>query len=125
MLALRPTTADFVTSLRVPGAWEDGVMKATLHTTMGDVTIVLFPEAAPKTVESFAGLATGEAVHGRRRPHQSDPVLRRAPLPPRHLRVHDPGRLPARSGCRRPGLHLRRRDQSGPQLRRALQARHG
>jgi len=60
MLALRPTTADFVTSLRVPGAWEDGVMKATLHTTMGDVTIVLFPEAAPKTVESFAGLATGE-----------------------------------------------------------------
>ncbi|PWF99620.1 peptidylprolyl isomerase [Levilactobacillus bambusae] len=31
--------------------------KVTLKTTMGDVTIQLFPEQAPKTVENFVGLA--------------------------------------------------------------------
>ncbi|WP_106817606.1 peptidylprolyl isomerase [Janibacter massiliensis] len=35
-------------------------MKATLHTNHGDITLVLFPNEAPKTVESFVGLATGE-----------------------------------------------------------------
>ncbi len=30
---------------------------ATLHTTMGDITVVLYPEQAPKTVENFLGLA--------------------------------------------------------------------
>lgn len=31
--------------------------KATLHTTMGDVTFALFQEQAPKAVENFLGLA--------------------------------------------------------------------
>ena len=34
--------------------------KATLHTNHGDIAITLFPHHAPKTVENFAGLATGE-----------------------------------------------------------------
>lgn len=32
---------------------------AILHTTLGDITIELFPHQAPKTVENFIGLATG------------------------------------------------------------------
>ncbi len=35
-------------------------MKATLHTTLGDIAITLFPNEAPKTVANFAGLATGQ-----------------------------------------------------------------
>jgi len=35
-------------------------MKATLHTNHGDITVVLFPNEAPKTVANFVGLATGE-----------------------------------------------------------------
>ena len=35
-------------------------MKATLHTNHGDIDIALFPHEAPKTVETFVGLATGE-----------------------------------------------------------------
>ena len=35
-------------------------MKATLHTNHGDINLVLFPNVAPKTVESFVGLAKGE-----------------------------------------------------------------
>ncbi|GAA1881741.1 peptidylprolyl isomerase [Lapillicoccus jejuensis] len=34
-------------------------MKATLHTNHGDIHVELFPNEAPKTVESFVGLATG------------------------------------------------------------------
>ncbi|QIB75783.1 peptidylprolyl isomerase [Halogeometricum borinquense] len=33
---------------------------ATLHTTRGDITVELFEERAPRTVENFIGLATGE-----------------------------------------------------------------
>ncbi|MCB1154349.1 peptidylprolyl isomerase, partial [bacterium] len=33
---------------------------AIFHTTQGDFTVKLFPEAAPKTVANFVGLATGE-----------------------------------------------------------------
>jgi peptidyl-prolyl cis-trans isomerase A (cyclophilin A) len=32
---------------------------ATLHTSLGDIVIELFPNQAPKTVENFVGLATG------------------------------------------------------------------
>ena len=35
-------------------------MNVTLHTNHGDINLVLFPNSAPKTVESFTGLATGE-----------------------------------------------------------------
>jgi peptidyl-prolyl cis-trans isomerase A (cyclophilin A) len=35
-------------------------MKATLHTNQGDIVVTLFPNEAPKTVDSFVGLATGE-----------------------------------------------------------------
>jgi peptidyl-prolyl cis-trans isomerase A (cyclophilin A) len=35
-------------------------MKATLHTNHGDIAVTLFPNEAPKTVENFVGLATGE-----------------------------------------------------------------
>ena len=35
-------------------------MEATLHTTAGDIVIELFPNHAPKTVENFTSLATGE-----------------------------------------------------------------
>src|SRR5690606_4789892 len=33
---------------------------AVIHTSMGKIEIKLFPEKAPKTVENFVGLATGE-----------------------------------------------------------------
>ncbi|MEP6632158.1 MAG: peptidylprolyl isomerase, partial [Lapillicoccus sp.] len=35
-------------------------MKATLHTNHGDIAVTLFANEAPKTVENFVGLATGE-----------------------------------------------------------------
>jgi len=35
-------------------------MHATLHTNHGDIRLELFPDQAPKTVGSFAGLAKGE-----------------------------------------------------------------
>ena len=35
-------------------------MKATLHTNLCDIVVALFPNEAPKTVDSFVGLATGE-----------------------------------------------------------------
>ena len=35
-------------------------MNVTLHTNKGDINLVLFPDHAPKTVDNFVGLATGE-----------------------------------------------------------------
>ena len=35
-------------------------MKATLHTNHGPIVVELFPNEAPKTVDNFVGLATGE-----------------------------------------------------------------
>ena len=35
-------------------------MEATLHTNHGDVRVTLFSDHAPKTVQNFTGLATGE-----------------------------------------------------------------
>ena len=35
-------------------------MNVTLHTNHGDINLVLFEHAAPKTVANFVGLATGE-----------------------------------------------------------------
>lgn len=35
-------------------------MKATMHTTAGDINLELFPNHAPATVANFTGLATGE-----------------------------------------------------------------
>ncbi|MEI7630306.1 MAG: peptidylprolyl isomerase, partial [Actinomycetes bacterium] len=32
---------------------------ATLHTSMGDINVNLFPDQAPKTVRNFTGLADG------------------------------------------------------------------
>ena len=34
--------------------------KATIHTSMGDIVVNLFGNHAPKTVDNFVGLATGE-----------------------------------------------------------------
>ena len=35
-------------------------MNVTLHTNHGDINVVLFSNEAPKTVQNFVGLATGE-----------------------------------------------------------------
>src|SRR3954452_14064120 len=53
------------------------------------------------------------------------PAVRRHDLPPRHRRLHDPGRRPARSGLRRSRLPVRRRVPPGAGLRPALPAGHG
>ncbi|MDR5656226.1 peptidylprolyl isomerase [Halodesulfurarchaeum sp. HSR-GB] len=37
-----------------------GDLSAVLHTTEGDIEIELYDERAPRTVENFVGLATGE-----------------------------------------------------------------
>jgi peptidyl-prolyl cis-trans isomerase A (cyclophilin A) len=47
------------------GGWtkkaKDGKeLYATLHTTLGDVTVKLFSKDAPQTVQNFVGLASGE-----------------------------------------------------------------
>ncbi|WP_230011607.1 peptidylprolyl isomerase, partial [Microbacterium sp. Bi128] len=34
--------------------------KATIHTSLGDIVVNLFGNHAPKTVDNFVGLATGE-----------------------------------------------------------------
>ena len=39
---------------------EPGKHTATLRTNQGDIVINLFPDHAPKTVENFIGLATGQ-----------------------------------------------------------------
>jgi peptidyl-prolyl cis-trans isomerase A (cyclophilin A) len=36
------------------------VTYATLKTSKGDIRVVLYPDTAPKTVDNFVGLATGE-----------------------------------------------------------------
>lgn len=38
---------------------EDGDMDAIFHTSAGDITVELFPNHAPKTVENFVSLAKG------------------------------------------------------------------
>jgi peptidyl-prolyl cis-trans isomerase A (cyclophilin A) len=38
---------------------DGGTVKATLHTSQGDININLFPDHAPKTVANFVGLAEG------------------------------------------------------------------
>ncbi len=58
-----PTTDDEEDVLVTDGGAneeEDGGLRATLHTSEGDVEIVLYDERAPRTVENFVGLATGE-----------------------------------------------------------------
>ncbi|HEX2258720.1 MAG TPA: peptidylprolyl isomerase [Actinomycetota bacterium] len=49
---------------------------ATLVTSMGDIKVRLFPETAPKTVENFIGLATGqkEWTHPRTGEKRNDPL---------------------------------------------------
>jgi peptidyl-prolyl cis-trans isomerase A (cyclophilin A) len=43
-------------------SWQDRVVtiNATLHTSLGDINVELFNDLAPKTVQNFVGLATGE-----------------------------------------------------------------
>ena len=43
----------------VPGP-PDGTLVATLHTSKGEISCILFPEQAPITVTNFVGLATGK-----------------------------------------------------------------
>ena len=54
-----PTTSGPATaqSVELPAA-----ERATLRTTMGDVTVDLYPEKVPLTVGNFVGLATGTVV---------------------------------------------------------------
>jgi peptidyl-prolyl cis-trans isomerase A (cyclophilin A) len=49
---------------------------ATLHTSMGDIEVQLFPNHAPKTVENFVGLAEGgkEWTDPRSGKKSSDPL---------------------------------------------------
>ena len=69
--------------------------KATIHTSMGDIVVNLFGNHAPKTVENFVGLATGEKAWtppGVRRGQDRNAAVRRHHLPPHHQGLHDPGR---------------------------------
>lgn len=42
------------------GAGAQTNTKAIIHTSDGDITVELYPDKAPKTVENFVGLATGK-----------------------------------------------------------------
>lgn len=52
------------------------ISRATLHTTMGDINIELFPNHAPKTVANFVELAAGmkEWTHPNTRAKTSQPL---------------------------------------------------
>ena len=52
------------------------ISRATLHTTMGDINIELFPNHAPKTVANFVELASGmkEWTHPNTRAKTSQPL---------------------------------------------------
>jgi peptidyl-prolyl cis-trans isomerase A (cyclophilin A) len=58
-----PTLAPPPRSGRVPAACKDGrvanELTATLHTSAGDIVLLLFPDHAPVTVQNFVGLAEG------------------------------------------------------------------
>jgi len=51
------------------GSVSEQTKTATLRTNQGDIVVNLFPDHAPKTVENFAGLATGEKSY--RQPNAS------------------------------------------------------
>ena len=67
---------------------------ATLHTNHGDINVELYGNHAPKTVDNFVGLATGE----REWKHPSTGATGEGALyqdrhfPPHHSRIHDPRR---------------------------------
>ena len=100
------------------------MLYAHFTTSEGNFTTRLFDEEAPKTVANFTGLAEGtEGMDRSRAPagRANAAVLQRHGVPPRHRRLHDPGRRSARPGHRRPGLQVRRRV---PPEAAARQGRH-
>ena len=84
---------------------------AQFDTTEGNFTVRLYDEEAPKTVENFVGLAEGtkEWTDPRTNQKVKKPYYDGVDLPPRDRRLHDPGRRSARTGHRRPRLHVRGR----------------
>ena len=56
-----------------------GKSMVLLSTSLGDIKIELYPDKAPETVKNFLAYVEGR-------------LLRRHDLPPRHPRLHDPGR---------------------------------
>lgn len=53
----KPTRDELAVAAPAPAAAGPIGHKAVIHTTKGDITIDLFPELVPKTVENFVGLA--------------------------------------------------------------------
>ena len=102
--------------------------KATIHTSLGDIVVNLFGNHAPKTVENFVGLATGEKAwtHPETGEDKTGTPLYNGTIFHRIIKdfmiqAGDPlGR-----GVGGPGLQVRRRDPPGTDLQRALQAGHG
>ena len=99
------------------------MLHAHFTTSEGAFTVQFFEAEAPNTVANFVGLAEGtkEWTDPRSRQEGEAAVLRRADLPPRHRRIHDPGRRSARHRHRRARLQVRRRvpSQAAPQQGRA------
>jgi len=58
LLCLTTSTAKPLTWTEKAAAGKD--IYATLHTSLGDIVIKLFAKDAPKTVQNFVGLASGE-----------------------------------------------------------------
>ena len=84
--------------------------QATLHTSMGAIAVELFDDDAPKTVANFKKLAERR-------------LLQRRHLPPRHPRLHDPGRRPDRDRLGR--ARATRSRTSSTTTGRARRARDG
>ena len=89
---------------------------ATLKTNRGDIVIHLFPNHAPKTVENFVGLAEGTQEYGRPKTGKksTEPVLRRARLPPDHREFMIQGGCPLGTGTGGPGYTFK--DEFHPEL---------
>jgi len=54
-----PNEKDVISMVKLPEG--PGDLYAIFHTSRGDITVKLFEKDAPKTVQNFVGLATGQA----------------------------------------------------------------
>ena len=97
---LTPAVRDFLPPCPTPAPTPESSLDnpssytAVINTNQGPITVELYAEEAPQTVDNFITLA-------------EKGVLRRRDLPPGYPQIHDPGRRPDRHRRRRSRLSIR------------------
>ena len=109
-MSLNPDTP--APPIDVPG---EGQLRATLKTSAGDITVVLYENEAPRTVANFVGLATGKVQwsdggNPTDRPLYSNTVFHRV-IPDFMIQAGDP------EGTGRGGPGYRFADEIHPELK--------